>query len=43
MDKTFYKERIMELINNTDNLEFLELIYRFVRKLLGQVSNLVLF
>ena len=34
MDKTFYKERIMELINNTDNLEFLELIYRLVKKLL---------
>lgn len=34
MDKNFYKERIMKLINSTDNVEFLELIYRLVKKLL---------
>lgn len=29
-----YKELIIELINKTDNQELLELIYRFIRKIL---------
>lgn len=29
-----YKEKIIELINKTDNIELLELIYRFCKKIL---------
>lgn len=29
-----YKKLIIELINNSDDEEFLELIYRFIKKLL---------
>lgn len=30
-----YKQKIIELINKTNNTELLELIYRFCKKLLG--------
>ncbi len=29
-----YKEKIIELISKTDNIELLELIYRFCKKVL---------
>lgn len=30
-----YKKLIIELINNSDDEEILELIYRFIKKLMG--------
>lgn len=30
-----YKQKIIALVNRTNNLELLELIYRFCEKLLG--------
>lgn len=30
-----YKQKIIELVNKTNNIELLELIYRFCKKLLG--------
>lgn len=30
-----YKQKIIELVNKTSNIELLELIYRFCKKLLG--------
>lgn len=34
-----YKKLIIELINNSDDEEILELIYRFIKKLMGLSVN----
>lgn len=38
-EKNFYKNKIVEMVNEIENMEFLEMIYGFVKRLNNQEAG----